>query len=319
MIFPVIKHLNKLFQKMYCVVDISFITTPLNNCDLMYKTLVRSHFDYCDIIYHIPSKNGSLNPLMEEIEKVQYQAGLAITGAWQKSNRNTLYENLGWESLSDRRLTRRVLKLFKIKTNLTPSYLSEKLPPLREVMRRNGNQQIYRDIHCRTLRYKNSFFPDAINTWNNIVSNSQINVTLGKLQSHTSCLFRPIPKGIFNIHDPIGIKYIFQLRMKLSPLRSHKKRYNFADTPTDICECNQGIEDTRHFLFECLPFAIHRVTLAINITEILIRNNINDNRDLANNPDLYLYGHPSLKISDNKSILLATIRYIRSTQRFSTK
>ena len=24
--------------------------------DLMYKTLVRSHLDYCDTIYHIPSR-----------------------------------------------------------------------------------------------------------------------------------------------------------------------------------------------------------------------------------------------------------------------
>ena len=52
-------------------------------------------------------------------------------------------------------------------------------------------------------------------------------------------------KSVFNIHDPKGIKYLFQLRMNLSPLRSHKKHHNFADTPSDICACNQGIEDTR--------------------------------------------------------------------------
>ena len=28
---------------------------PLETLDQMYKALVRSHFDYCDIIYHIPS------------------------------------------------------------------------------------------------------------------------------------------------------------------------------------------------------------------------------------------------------------------------
>ena len=27
---------------------------PLKTLDQMYKTLVRSHFDYCDVIYHIP-------------------------------------------------------------------------------------------------------------------------------------------------------------------------------------------------------------------------------------------------------------------------
>ena len=34
---------------------------------------------------------------MKQIEKVQYQAALAITGTWQGSSRNKLYENLGWE------------------------------------------------------------------------------------------------------------------------------------------------------------------------------------------------------------------------------
>ena len=73
---------------------------PLNTLDQMYKTLVRSHLDYCDIIYHIPSKHNQfgeiLNTLMERVEKIQYQAALAITGAWQGSNRSKLYGELGW-------------------------------------------------------------------------------------------------------------------------------------------------------------------------------------------------------------------------------
>ena len=94
----------------------------------MYKTLVRPHLDYCDVIYHIPSQQtqlgGVLNVLMEEAEKVQYQAALAITGAWQGSSRSKLYEELGWESLSDHRWCRRILH--KIVNNNTPFYLKKK-------------------------------------------------------------------------------------------------------------------------------------------------------------------------------------------------
>ena len=43
----------------------------------------------------------TLNTLMERIEKIQYQAALAITGTWQGTSRNKLYDELGWESLSD--------------------------------------------------------------------------------------------------------------------------------------------------------------------------------------------------------------------------
>ena len=95
----------------------------------MYKALVRSHLDYCDVIYHIPSITHqpplgmTLSSLMEKVERVQYQAALAITGAWQGSSHSKIYDELGWETLSDRRKGRRVLLINKIINNNTPSYL----------------------------------------------------------------------------------------------------------------------------------------------------------------------------------------------------
>ena len=100
----------------------------------MYKTLVRFHLDYCDIIYHKPSYQNqppigvTLNLQMEKVERIQYQAALAISGAWLGSSRSKLYEELGWETLSDRRMCRRILQIHKISENKTP-YLKEKLPP----------------------------------------------------------------------------------------------------------------------------------------------------------------------------------------------
>ena len=52
---------------------------PLKTLDQMYKALVRSHLDYCDVIYHIPSiihqppLGKSLCSLMERVERIQYQ------------------------------------------------------------------------------------------------------------------------------------------------------------------------------------------------------------------------------------------------------
>ena len=68
---------------------------------------------------------------MEKVERTQYLASLAITDTWQGSNRSKLYEELGWESLSDRRWCRRILQIHKIKNSMTPSYLKDKLPPNR--------------------------------------------------------------------------------------------------------------------------------------------------------------------------------------------
>ena len=80
---------------------------------------------------------------------------------------------------------------------------------------------------------------------------------------------------IFGIHDPAGLRYLFQLKVGLSPLRSHKYRHNFTDTTSDICHCNQGIEDTNYFLFSCPDYAILRGTLAASVINILQKNNLN--------------------------------------------
>ena len=101
---------------------------------------VRPHLDYCDFIYHIPELqsnqndedefnyqtevnergvNGSfldqnevkkikLNFRMHTLESVQYQAVLAITGAWKGTSTDKIYRELGWESLHHRRCFRRI-------------------------------------------------------------------------------------------------------------------------------------------------------------------------------------------------------------------
>ena len=102
----------------------------------MYKALVRSHLDFFDIIYHnIPSRQTragvALNALMEKSERIQHQAAFAITGAWQGSFRSKVYEELGWESLSDRCWRRRILEIHKIVSGKTLSYLKNKRPRLR--------------------------------------------------------------------------------------------------------------------------------------------------------------------------------------------
>ena len=57
---------------------------PFKTLYQLYKSLVRSHLDYCDIIYHIPPivhhppLGTSLNYLMEKMEIIQYQAVLAV-------------------------------------------------------------------------------------------------------------------------------------------------------------------------------------------------------------------------------------------------
>ena len=82
---------------------------------------------------------------------------------------------------------------------------------------------------------------------------------------------RPEGRPVYDIHDPTGIHYLFQLRLGLSHLRSHKKRYGFEDTPSDICLCNLGIEDTRHFLLSCPFYTSKREIMVSSVSEILLK------------------------------------------------
>ena len=194
---------------------------------------------------------------MEVVEKVQYQAALAVTGAWQGSNHSQLYEELGLESLSDRRMCRRVLQIYKITNNMTPSYLKDKLPSNRRLHLFSADiSYTFCQIRCRSLRYMNSFFPNAVCAWNIFIGNFEIMLSIVKLKDYINSLIRPNVKNIFGIYDPVGICFIFRLRLRLSPLRSHKWCHKFIDTTSDSCHCKQGVENTDHLLY-CSSYTTH--------------------------------------------------------------
>ena len=160
-----------------------------------------------------------------------------------------------------------------------------------------------------------SFFPDGITSWNNVITHFKDIPSIDILKDHILSLIRPEKKNIFGNHDPSGLRSLFQLRVGLSSLRYHKKRHNFLDTPSDKCLCNQGTEDINHFLFLCSFYATHRITLMSSVFEILKKYNLDH---LGNQSHLYLYGHRTINLANNRKILLLTIKYIKETRRFST-
>ena len=127
---------------------------------------------------------------MENAEMINYQAALAITGAWQGSSRSQLYEELGWESLSERCWCRRILQIHKIVSNKTPSYLKDKLPRYRRPLYSQNNNNTFHEIRCRSSRYMNSSFPDDITSWNNVTTYFDI-PSINILKDHIlSCIRR---------------------------------------------------------------------------------------------------------------------------------
>ena len=102
----------------------------------IYKSFVRTHLDYDDVIYKSYKYKNSLriihykNSFHQKLESIQYNAALAITGAIRGSSRQKLYQELGLESLKQRRWFRKLyyflrqLKINPLSTSLV------KCPPL---------------------------------------------------------------------------------------------------------------------------------------------------------------------------------------------
>ena len=95
---------------------------------------------------------------MDLIERVQYKAALIVSGCWQGTSREKLYDELGWESLSNRRWARRLVIFYKIHNDLTPSYLSELIPIRNELDICLRNRNVNTPL-TRTEKYENSFVP----------------------------------------------------------------------------------------------------------------------------------------------------------------
>ena len=129
-------------------------------------------------------------------------------------------------------------------------------------------------------------------------------------------LYRPLKKSLFDIYDTFGIKYIFQLRVGLSPLKSHKKSHNFKDTPDATCCCTLNVETSQHYLLHCPIYTEQRRELFQKRNPILMENNMRflDDTHLVR---LLLYGHDKFTLLSNQTILKAIINFIHKTSRFS--
>ena len=97
---------------------------PRKSLLTIYKSFIRPHLDYGDIIYD-QSYNISFP---QRLESLQYDVALAITGAIPGTSKEKLYNELGLESLQNSRWYRKLYLLYKVTANQFPSYLFNMIP-----------------------------------------------------------------------------------------------------------------------------------------------------------------------------------------------
>ena len=153
-------------------------------------------------------------------------------------------------------------------------------------------------------------------SWNGLTPSLREAVSLSIFKKNILKIIRPVKKSFFNIQNTDGIRWIFQLRVGLSPLKSHKISHNFQDTTDDLCGCSLNAETTLHFLLKCPNYNIQRNILFQIVNPILTLYNLNNINDVEL-VRVLLYGDIKFKFHENQSLLKETINFIDKTLRFS--
>ena len=166
---------------------------------------------------------------------------------------------------------------------------------------------------CRTEAFKASFFPWAITEWNSL--DLQIrNLSYTAFRKHFIDEFRPVPNSVLNIHNPIGIKLLTRLRLRLSHLNEHRFNHRFQNYTNPKCICSSENESTTHLFLHCHFYIPIRAILFDKLKEIV--NNLQELSDQTVT-EILLYGSPNLKGKQNLQILKCTIKYIMDSKRFT--
>ena len=183
---------------------------------------------------------------------------------------------------------------YKINSNMTPNYLKLHM----------NNTPV-----GHTNRYNQSFFPYCASEWNTLNESIKSPTSLSTFKSALIKEVRPSSQNTFSIKDNHGLSIITRLRVDFSDLRDHRFRHSFN------CSCDLESETTIHFLLRCPHYSQQRVCLLNTIGETL------DVADILFYPEddlcrILLFGSNVHSDDINKSLLNATIRFIRATKRF---
>ena len=173
------------------------------------------------------------------------------------------------------------------------------IPPIRSHLFGSRSVNVINEIRCKPKSYSNSFYPDSIRCWNKIGPELRNSPNLKSLMLGILALVRPPPKRIFDIHDPIGLKWHFQLRVGLSSLLI--KRIIILMIPFVISVTSINARKISKTFFST-AYVLQKLDALLNSVLTL---NFNFNQlNPQNKIQLLLYGDTSFSDAINKLLLI---------------
>ena len=107
--------------------------------------------DYGDVIFDKAYNNF----FQQRLESFQYKASLAITGAIKGSFTKWLYQELGLESLQNKRWFRKLSVFYKIVKEQSPKYLYDLIPSNNIFYQIRNSENLF----IPQFRIRNNIFP----------------------------------------------------------------------------------------------------------------------------------------------------------------
>ena len=254
----------------------------------IYKCFIRTHLDYSSIIYDQCFNNS-----------FQYNTALAITDTIRGTSRETIYQEIGLESLQQRRWYRKLCLFLKI----CLKYLFGIIPQS-NCQYGTRNAQNTSHINVKHQFFKKPCFPSTMIEWNKLNFNIRNSKKLNIFKSKILKFIRLTANSIFGCQNPIGVNLL--TRVRLSHLREHK-----------CTQFTMQLRKRSRNYFSFSPFmsqlVSERLTLLSKIRNINPNILENINSQIA---QFFLYGEKNFTASTNFIILSSTIEYILATKSF---
>ena len=156
--------------------------------------------------------------------------------------------------------------------------MKDPLPSLKNHPYSTRSEFVLHELKCHSDSFINSFYPNSVRYWNRL---GHVFRHSPNLQSFKKCLLAgyrpPVPRSIFGIHDSLGIRRHFQLRVGLSPFLGHKSTHKFLDTHSDKCITCNRTENLEHFFLYCTHVFTSTKSLKINFELLEPRDVIKPN------------------------------------------
>ena len=147
----------------------------------IYFSFILPVLEYADVVW-----DNCIQGEANELENIQTEAARIVIGSTKLVSIDTLYTETGWETLKSRRNKHKLTLFYKMKSGMSPHYLTTIIPPI------VGNTSTYNlrnsndmgTVHANSKLCYNSFLPSVIRKWKELPEDTRQSSNIASFKTH---------------------------------------------------------------------------------------------------------------------------------------